>query len=235
MMKKLVLAMVFILLMALFIGFNYLLWDRESKVKELKSMEYDNASNNASINAQTREIKSLEDENGKLQARITELENSQKQLLQNNSQLAGEKDQINQTLVQKIEMINKLKQNTDPKVFEAPIKSWIEAINTGKYSDAYQIEYNSFIKQNNTGNLNDYMNNLKDTIKNMEFKSAKLDVEAGKDTGEVYIDVTFDVKLVENANLEDTRFDNGLNERYFKLDYVPEKDDFIIADITLVP
>lgn len=66
-MKKLVLVFVSALLLAVFIAFNYLLWEREGREEKLQQLESNNASNNASMNTLNHEIKTLEDDNSKLE------------------------------------------------------------------------------------------------------------------------------------------------------------------------
>ena len=234
-MKKLVLAMVFVLLMALFIAFNYLLWDRQSREAELKTLEYNNASNNASINAQSREIKSLEDENGKLEATISEMEDGQKNLLQSRNELIVEKEQLNITVANKIDVINILKQYSDIKLFEELVKKWVDAVNAGKYNEAYELEKDAILKENKPVSLSDYSHNLSGTVKSINIKSVKLAPEEGDESGEIYVAVALEVKLAENADPLISRFVNGLNEMYFILDYNVISKEFIIKGITTVP
>lgn len=51
-MKRFFLVMVCAILIAVFIAFNYLLWDRESKLAEIKNLESVNASYSANISVQ---------------------------------------------------------------------------------------------------------------------------------------------------------------------------------------
>ena len=57
-----------------FVGFNYLLWDRESKAED-KTLEYTNESKDDYINYLTAERKRAEIENERLTSEIKELEN----------------------------------------------------------------------------------------------------------------------------------------------------------------
>lgn len=234
-MKKLVLAMVFILLMALFIAFNYLLWDRDSREKDIKNLEYANANNTANINAQSREIKSLEDENSKLQASISDIQMEKDQLLNSKNQIATEKENVSLTLAHKIEIINALKQSCDIKVLETPVRKWADSINEGTYNIAYDLEYDFLLSQNKSTSFADYSDNLRNTVKSINIKSTKLITEAGMDAGEIDISATLDVKLVENADTNISRFINGLNDLYFKLDYNANRQEFVILNISTLP
>jgi septal ring factor EnvC (AmiA/AmiB activator) len=135
-MKKLVLAMVFILLMALFIAFNYLLWDRENRVKELSDLQSVNANKSADISVQNREIKSLEEENNNLQLKINQLESDKEQLTKGRNDLSVEKDSLNRVITGKNDLLNALKQISDVNELEQPVKKWVDAINASDYSTA---------------------------------------------------------------------------------------------------
>lgn len=227
--------MVFVLLIALFIAFNYLLWDRESKANEIKSLEYTNATNSASINSQNREIKQLEDENNKFQADMDQLERDKELLQQKNMQLESEKLQTELETRHKIDIINVLKQNADIKVFETPARNWAEAVNSGNYAEAYKLEFNNPANQDKPISQSDYSDNFKNTVKSIKIKEIKLDPDAGKPEGKIILAAVLEVELVENADAESSRFVHGLNQVNFTLDYEASKNEFYIVEITKVP
>lgn len=228
-MKKLVLAMVFILLMALFIAFNYLLWDRENRVKELKDLEFANANNSASMSLQNREIKSLEDENSSLQSKVSQLENDRDQLTKTKNDLNLEKDRLNSALTAKNDLLNSLKQISDMKEIGQPVKKWVDAINVGDYSVAYELEYASLVSYGSPPSTYDYSDNLKSSIKSFSLKSLELDADKGNDTGEIVLKAELDVKLVENAG--SSVYTDGLNQKFIKIGYDTAKKEFIILQI----
>ncbi len=233
-MKKLILIMVFMLLTALFIAFNYLLWDRESREKELKNLEYANASNNASISAQKREISSLEEENGNLNEKIEQLQNERNQLIEDKAAIASERDQSNTALQEKINFINTLKQYADIKTLSEPLTKWAEALNQGKYEEAYVLEYAGALQQNNAVSLDEYTNEMKNTVKKIEITEVKLDKLRGAGNGEIYLEARLNVKLAEGADKASPRFTEGINVKYIKLDYSYEKRTFIITSINSI-
>jgi hypothetical protein len=229
-MKKLVLSMVSILLMALFIAFNYLLWDRENRVKELKDLELSNASNSAAMSQQNREIKSLEDENNTLHLRINELQNEQDQLTKSNDALAKDKDSLNRKMSLKTDLVNVLKKISDIKVLEQPVKKWLDAINAGEYDKAYEYEYTSLNSVGNPPGVITYGENLKSTVKSISLKSISVDANRGSMEGDIVLDVELDVKLVDNSVSKD--FKEGLNEKFIKLTYDYTLQEFTILQIT---
>lgn len=233
-MKKLILGMVFVLLTALFIAFNYLLWDRESREKELKNLEYANASNNVSINAQKREISNLEEENSSLGDKIGQLEHDKEQLIQDKIVLASERDGTEAALQERVRFINALKQYADIKVLSEPVAKWVEALNQGKYEEAYELEYAAVLEQDRLVSLTAYTEEMKSTIRKIELSEVKLDKLRGSGNGDIFLEVRLNVKLAENADKVSDRYTEGINDRYVKIEYSYEKNAFIISGINNV-
>lgn len=230
-MKKFILVMVFVLLTALFIAFNYLLWDRESKVEELKNFEYEQASYNVDINARKREIAALEDE-------VSRLQDEYKKLEAENSSLTEEKNELNadwiksrETLQERIDFINVLKQHTDINTLSEPVLKWVEAVNQGNYEEAYDLEYEGVAVQDRPVGLVAYAEGMKNTISMINITDIKLDKLRGSGTGDIYLDVKLDVKLVEELKQQDPRFSHGENEVYVRVDYSYSNKKFIILSI----
>lgn len=230
-MKKLILGMVFVLLTALFIGFNYLLWDRESREKELENLENVNASNNANISAQKREISTLEEENNNLGEEIKRLEDDKEQLLQDKAALSSEKDKSEAVLQEKVNFINALKQYADINMLSEPVTKWVEALNQGKYEEAYELEYAAVLDKDRTVSLAEYTEAIKNTVKKIEIGEVKLDKLRGAINGEIFLEVRLNIKLAEDANKAAPRFTEGVNDMYIKVLYSFEKKAFIISTI----
>ena len=230
-MKKLVLIMVFVLLMAVFIAFNYLLWDRQSKINDIKVLEDRNVNNSASVSAQARDIKRLENEISQYEAEISKLEEEKEQLTKRNLQLESDKTAEAQKTRYKIDLINILKQNSDIKLFEAPVSKWAEALNAGNYAEAYRLEFDKAPLQGKNLSLEEYESALKKNIKSLKLKEVLLDKEAGKDDGEIWVTVSVEVKLSEEYKKESVRYVEGLNELKIKLDYDLSLNEFYIVEI----
>lgn len=231
-MKKLILGMVFVLLTALFIGFNYLLWDRESRENELKNLENANASNNASISAQKREIGSLEEENSNQKEEIERLENENEKLLQDKIELASERDEVGVTLQERINFINALKLYADIKTLSEPVTKWVEALNQGKYEEAYEFEYAGVLNQARKVSLAEYTEEMKNTIRKVEIGEVKLDKLRGSGNGEIFLEVRLNIKLAEDTSKAFSRYIEGANDMYIKVLYSYEKKAFIISTIS---
>ncbi len=230
-MKKFILVMVFVLLTALFLAFNYLLWDRESKVTELKNLENANAGYNATINSQKREIENLVEENNKLNDRIDQLDKDSKQLAQDISSLTSDRDNKAAALDERIKFINNLKQIVDLKVLTEPLTKWVNAINQENYEEAYAVEYAGVPLKDRTVDLKTYSGDMKKTIRRVEIIDIKADPIRGSGVGDLYLDVKLSVKLAEGADMSVSRFVEGENSAYVRFDYSADQKAFVISSI----
>ena len=230
-MKKLVLVMVFVVLAAVFIAFNYLLLDRESMTNELKDLEYQNANDKAGISAKTREIDSLGNEITSLGNKITQLENDKEQLVLDKNGLVEQKNNSDAALREKIIFLNIIKQYTDIKVVSEPLTLWVDALNQGKYEEAYELEYATVPSGNRSVTLSAYTDEMQKTVKKIEIDEVKIDKLRGSSDGEIFLAVRLTVKLAENADKNNLRFSEGLNEKYVKIDYSTVKNTFVISSI----
>ncbi len=230
-MKKFILVMVFVLLIAMFIAFNYLLWDRESKVAEIKNLQSVNVSNDASISAQKREIASLADEVSNLKDRIEQLEKDKEQLQKEKETLSSEVERTEASLRDRIDFINILKEHSDIEVLSQPIVSWAEALSQGNFEEAYNIEYAAVPEKDRTVKLSAYIDQMTSSVSKVEITDVKLDKLRGAGNGEIYLFVKYNVKLVENADTANLKFSDGENEMYVKVDYSKDKKAFIISSM----
>jgi septal ring factor EnvC (AmiA/AmiB activator) len=230
-MKKLVLVMVFVVLAAVFIAFNYLLLDRESRENELKDLEYQNSNDKADINAKAREIDSLGNEITSLQNKITQLENDKEQLVQDKSGLAEQKNNSDAALRDKINYLNIIKQYADIKVVSEPLTLWVDALNQGKYEEAYELEYAAVPSGGRSVSLSAYTDEMRKTVKKIEIDEVKIDKLRGSSDGEIFLAVRLTVKLAETADKNNLRFSEGLNEKYIKIGYSTVNNAFMMSSI----
>ena len=231
-MKKLILVMVFVLLTAFFVAFNYLLWEREDTETKLKNLENANAGNNASISAQKREIDSLEERNTRLEDEIKSLGEEKERILTEKQALSEEKDKINRTLQERIKFINAVKQYVDIKVLSEPVTKWAEAVNQGKYKEAYELEFEGTAEDDRTTSQEEYAEGMKNTVRKIEINEVKLDKLRGAGEGEIFLEVRMNVKLADSNGKKLAAYTDGINEKYVKIDYSYEKKAFIISSIS---
>ena len=232
-MKKFILVMVSALLIALFIAFNYLLWDRESKLAEIRNLESVNASYSASVSVHKREINTLEEEVKSLNNQITQYRDEIDKLLQERDQAISDRLQEEATLKAKVDFINVLKEHTDIQVLSRPVVLWAEAVNNGSFDEAFDIEYEGVPPRERTVSLSTYVEQMKATVERIEINEIKVDRLRGYGTGDIYLNVRFSVRLVEDADISSSRLSDGENEMYVKLDYSKDKKAFIISSMNI--
>ena len=170
-MKKLVLVLISALLLAVFVGFNYLLWEREGREEKLRELETNNASNSSTMNSLTKQIKSLEDDNANLTTSVDQLKNLNLTLQSEGQELKQERADANSQIVDKNNLIAALMQNVNIAVFEEVIKKWADAIETQKYDEAYKLEYGWRSNEDIKTVLEDYSAAYKKNIKSIKFKT----------------------------------------------------------------
>lgn len=231
-MKKLVLVLISALLLAVFVGFNYLLWEREGREEKLRELETNNASNSSTMNSLTKQIKSLEDENANLTTSVDQLKNLNLTLQSEGQELKQERADANSQIVDKNNLIAALMQNVNIAVFEEVIKKWADAIETQKYDEAYKLEYGWKSNEDIKTVLEDYSAAYKKNIKSIKFKTLAADTNV-KTTpkGQIGLIVVFDVKLNAGVDPTETIFTEGENKKLFKLIYFSDKLGFVIDSI----
>lgn len=229
-MKKLVLVLVCALVMTVFIAFNYLLWDRENRIK---SFEYLNFSKKASIDALNTDIKELDNINKQLKKRIGELEENNKIMQEKNSQLVEEKLRAEVGLAYKDQLIDKLLPQVNLKVFEGVIGKWVQSLNEGAYEEAYELMLEQPAGKKEALSLEDFTKGYKDIVNSINLKSVKLEpVNNGSDKkGDIVLRAELEAKIAEDGNSVKGYLIDGLNEACFIFDYSKDKDQWYILDI----
>ncbi|HOL92499.1 MAG TPA: hypothetical protein PK215_09575, partial [Clostridiales bacterium] len=133
----------------------------------------------------------------------------------------------------KIDLINILKENADIQFLSKPVVSWVEALNSGSFDEAYAIEFEGVPQKDRNISLSAYVEQMESTVQKIEITEVRVDRYRGSSNGEIYLDVTLNVGLAENADESVSRFAEGENEIYVKLDYSKEKKGFIISSINI--
>ena len=72
---------------------------------------------------------------------------------------------------------------------------------------------------------------MKEGVESIKLVSAELDKEAGKDEGLIYLKVKLEVNLAPGVSAPYFGYLEGTNEISVRIDYRPELERFIIAEI----
>lgn len=223
-MKKFVLVMFFSMVIVVFIGFNYLLWERENREKDIKSLQDINASNSITINALNRQLENMENTLKLKNDSLNNMDEENNSLKKELERLNQDNVKINKLIAHKSEVINYLYENNRTELIEEPIKKWAEYISVGDYESAYRTWYVS--KEDEKESLEDFTNKYKNIIKSIKLKS--IEFYSGNndkfDEGDIFFVVELDVKLAEGTGGDDMYkgnilFSEGNNKKIFALKY----------------
>lgn len=236
-MRKLVLVLICTVIMSIFIGFNYLLWDKENREMDIQYLRDSNEYNSATINALNREIKKLDDEKNGLNTKINELEFDNRILNVNNQNLTQENTKFSEALNEKNDVIAGLKKNVDLSVLEQTIRIWVESINSGDYQTAYGLLHNKYIsKHDNISGIFRFTNLMKSSVKSMELKSVKLyEYEISEDDrGNIVFDATIEVVMTDGNVSANINFKEGSNRCFFTIIYNEPDEEWVIGNLIII-
>ncbi len=231
-MKKLTLVMVFVLLTALLIGFNYLLLDRESKEQAIKNLENVSASNSSNISAQKREISSLEEENRTLLNELDQIKKENERLNKAVDSANAEKDGVREELINRTDFVNNIKQFLNTEAISKPFADYVAALNQEDYAKAYELEFAGVLIKNRTTNIDEYTQAMKNAAPKIEVLEVKLDNQRGLENGEIYLAARLAIKLSEKSDNSFSWFNEGENLVYVKIGYSDIRDELIIQNMS---
>ena len=221
--------MFFSMIIVVFVGFNYLLWERENREKDIKSLQDINASNSITINALNRQLENMENILKLRNDNISKLDDENSALKKDLERLNQDNIKTNKSVAHKSEVINYLYKNNQPELIEVPIKEWAEYIDAGDYESAYRTWY--VTKEDEKESLTDFTNKYENVIKSLKLKSIEFYSENVEklDEGDIFFVVELDVKLVDGYGRSDILFSEGINKRIFALQYNSNEEKWHIS------
>lgn len=233
-MKKFIIVIIFVFLIAFLISFNYLLWDRE---KQLESYQDLSNAKNLSIDTLGEKINNLDQQNKELTNKIAALENENSELRRKNFQLNTDNQTMLGDLDLKKEFITMLKSNLSVEPIQAVIQKWVEAVNSKDYMQAV-----TFVSKASRDEILSREVIFKDTyqneVKTISLKSSKLFTELTDN--EHLLKIQFQVLLEVNkpeAASGDTKetqnfiFKNGENIKFITMEIDDESGEWRISEL----
>lgn len=231
-MKKFLLVLVCAVIILFFVGFNYLLWDRENKAADIKDLEYTNENKEDYINYMTDEKKIVENENKNLKKQIESLENAASDL---NSQIESLRAVIRQKeadLKKSSELIEILKQQADRQMLAQKIQQYVELLNSRDYTQAYEMRYGHTLLYTFKPSLTSYSAGYKDKVAGIKIESLEYSEDPPEHSGGQHVfDAMLEVELKKNEDNGGCEFEPGLNNRTFILGFDETVGEWVIADI----
>ncbi len=237
-MKKFIIVIIFVFLIAFLISFNYLLWDRE---KQLES--YQNLSNakNLSIDTLGEKINNLDQQNKELADKIAALETENSDLRRRVLQLNGESQTMLKDLDSKKEFIIMLKNYMSTEPLQTVIQKWVVAINSKDYAQASALVSEASIGKI-LGSEDSFKNTYQNEVKTISLKSAEL--LTGMTDNEHLLKIQFQVILEVNkpeaasgdtTESQNSIFKNGENIKFVTLEIDAEAGEWRISDLSDKP
>lgn len=233
-MKKFILIIVFVFLIAIFISFNYLLWDRE---KQLESFQGISDSKNLTIETLSEKMNNLDMLNKELNRRVDTLDNNNTTLRDSITQLSNENIELRKEIFLKNALINKLKKHINVEPLEAVVKKWVEAVNSKNYKSAVALI--SVDSEDPTINdLDKFKDVYQNELKAIRIKSLNLytDIADEEHIKKIQLKVAFEVDKPDNiaenkGEVLQALYRSGINEKYITMEFDVINNEWLILEI----
>ena len=137
MVKKVVMAVFFAILLSVFIAFNYLIIQKENADRDTYDLIDDNTAKAATISVQLKQIDDMDRNIMELTEKLTTLREQEAGTNEYVANLEKAGQERDEALSRRDDLINKLKQGLDVELVGQQAREWIEFINNGDYEKAY--------------------------------------------------------------------------------------------------
>ncbi|WP_242981154.1 hypothetical protein [Ruminiclostridium sufflavum] len=219
-MKKFIIVIVFVFLIAILISFNYLLWDREKQIESYQNMKQ---SNNLTIDTLSEKMTNLDKLNKELATKVETLTNDNEAMRQHSTKLNNENAELRKEISARKALIIALKKTLNISPMNMVIKKWTEAIAARNYESAL----NFISKDTSDKTLPKDVKELKELyyneIKDIKLKAAEPYIELTDEEHIKKIQLKAVFEVVKPESTEDNKvtqniFVNGTNEKYITME-----------------
>ncbi len=238
-MKKFIIVIVFIFLIAILISFNYLLWDRE---KQLESFQNMSQSNNLTIETLSEKMNNLDRLNKELKTKLETITNDNEIIREHSSMLNNENAELKKEIQLRNDMIITLKKNIDATSINAVIKKWTESINSKSYENAQAFISKNAVDKTLVGDVNALKEMYQKELREIKLKSSEPYIDLTDDNEnimKIQIKTVFEViKPVPTANNEEVEgniFKSGSNEKFITMEFNSYTNEWMILELKNVP
>jgi len=237
-MKKFIIVIVFVFLIAILISFNYLLWDREQRLASFQDIS---DSNNLTIETLSEKMNALDKLNKQLSIRVENLTDDNTTLQNKFSMLSDESLDLKRQIISRNDLIISLKKAIDVTPMDAVIKKWTENVNSKNYEVAEAlISKNS--KDETIHNAEKFKEAYQSELNTIKIKTTKLFTELTDDEHleKIQIKVVFEVVKPEVTDenkdqIPQNIFKSGDNEKYITMELNSETKEWLILEINDKP
>jgi len=232
-MKKFIIVVVFVFLIAILISFNYLLWDRE---KQLESFQNISNSKNLTIDTLSEKMNNLDQLNKELNKKLETLTSDNATVVENFSITNNENIDLKKEIASKNNLIVAFKKTMDVTPMDTVIKKWVEAVNLKNYKDAQAL----VSKNSKDATINDaakFKEVYQRELKAIKLKTSKLFTEFSDDEhlSKIQFKVIFEVNKPESTDekkITQDIFKSGNNQKYITMELNADTNEWVILEIT---
>ncbi len=231
-MKRFIIIIVFLFLIALLISFNYLLWDRE---KQLESFQDLRDAKNFTIDTLGEKNNTLDKKNRELTEKVESLNSVASDLREEFSRVSLENTDLKAQISNYTDLVIQFKKNMNTAPVSELVKNWYEAINAKNYKLA-----SSLISKNSQDevlkNPANFSKTYQEEIKSIHSKS--LQIFTGLTDEEhlkiLQFKVIAEVEKSEPPQAEKL-YKSGENEKYITVEFNTQSKEWLILEVSDKP
>ncbi len=234
-MKKFIIVIVFIFLIAILISFNYLLWDRE---KQLESYQNMRQSNNLTIETLSEKMNNLDRLNKELTTKLETITNDNEITRKHASSLNNENAELKKEIQLRNDMINALKQNVDTSAMNTVIKKWTDSINSKNYENSQVFISKNANDKTFIGDVNALKEMYQKELKEIKLKSSEPYINQivdDEDLMKIQLKVVFEVikpaPTANNEEVKDSIFKSGSNKKFITMEFNPYTNEWMMLEM----
>lgn len=226
--KNFVLVVISAIVLTVFIALNYLLWDRETRMKSFENFK---DSQNVNIDSLKRQLDAITKENENLKEKNNEISENVKYLEDGKNKLNIEKDSLRKKLQEANDIITAVESKIDMKPVELIVKRWVDGINGRQPEVAYNMQYKNIFSTSSAISMDEFRNVYSKGVASIRLKSVKpYQGKTPEDmSGQLLFVVSLEVK--KDIGAEPGFFSDGINDKIFVLKLDQKSNAWVIVDV----
>ncbi len=231
-MKRFIIIIVFLFLIALLISFNYLLWDREKQLENFQDLR---ESKNFTIDTLGEKNNTLDKKNRELAEKIEALNSVISDLKVEFNRVTVENTDLKTQMNNYAYLIIQSKKNMNIAPVNALIKNWFEAINAKNFKAASAMISKSSLDEviKNPANFSKV---YQGEIKSIHLKSSQIFTELTdqEHLEKIQFRVVADVEKPEPQQ-DEKLYKSGENEKYITVEFNTQSKQWLILEVSDKP
>lgn len=238
-MKKFIIVIVFIFLIAILISFNYLLWDRERQLESFQNMRQ---SNNLTIETLSEKMNNLDRLNKELNTKLETITNDNEIIRKHSSTLNNENTELKKEIQLRNDMIITLKKNIDAASINTVIKKWTDSINSKSYENAQAFVSKNAVDKTLVGDVEALKKMYQKELKEIKLKSSEPYVDLSDDDENImkiqikaFFEVIKPAPIANKEEVEGSIFKSGSNEKYITMEFNSYTNEWMMLELKNEP